>query len=71
MHSSVTLYGDILARSVVFSLLVCDTQITCSVFLRLIFSSLFVRMALTSEKPNIEWSVKTPFSAHHHSKVAT
>ena len=53
------MYGEIWPRRVVFSLLVWETQITCDVFFNVYFKSLFVRIALTSEKPKIEWSVKT------------
>ena len=53
-----TLLGQIPARNTVFSLLVCDTQITPSMSARANSSILFVMIAPKSLNPNKEWSVK-------------
>lgn len=56
-----TLCGGKHARSTVFSLLVCDTQITWCTSASTHLSSLLVMILLASAKPNREWSVKTTY----------
>jgi hypothetical protein len=53
-----TLPGSTFARRTVFSLLVCDTQITWLMFVKVKSRTLFMCMADGSENPNSEWSVK-------------
>lgn len=54
-----TISGSSEARKTVFSLQVCETQITWSTSLRVNFRSLLVRILAASANPNSEWSVKT------------
>lgn len=54
-----TLLGSRFARSVVFSLPVCETHTTPSTSLSAKRSSLFVRIDAVSENPNRLWSVNT------------
>jgi hypothetical protein len=51
--------GGTQARSTVFSLEVCDTQMAACTSARLNLSTLLVRMEAGSAKPKREWSVKT------------